>query len=70
MKSSGNNIQHHKGVIMADCYNKIILKEKNIEVPCGKCLNCLNNKKKEKALRFIQEMNNYKFKLFIFYSIK
>ena len=41
------------------------LKEKNIEVPCGKCLNCLNNKKKEKALRFIQEMNNYKFKLFI-----
>lgn len=50
---------------MAECYNKIILKEKNIEVPCGKCLNCLNNKKKEKALRFIQEMNNYKFKLFI-----
>lgn len=50
---------------MAECYNKIILKDKNIEVECGKCLNCLNNKKKEKALRFIQEMNNYKFKLFI-----
>jgi len=50
---------------MPDCYNKIILKDKNIEVPCGKCLNCLNNKKKEKALRFIQEMNDYKFKLFI-----
>lgn len=50
---------------MPECYNKIILKDKNIEVNCGKCLNCLNNKKKEKALRFIQEMNNYKFKLFI-----
>lgn len=50
---------------MAECYNKILLKDKNIEVECGKCLNCLNNKKKEKALRFIQEMNNYKFKLFI-----
>lgn len=50
---------------MSECYNKIILKDKNIEVECGKCLNCINNKKKEKALRLIQEMNNYKFKLFI-----
>lgn len=50
---------------MADCYNKIYLKSKDIEVACGKCLNCLENKKKEKALRLIHEMNNYKFKLFV-----
>lgn len=50
---------------MAECYNKIILKDKNIEVNCGKCLNCIENKKKEKALRLIHEMNDYKFKYFI-----
>ena len=50
---------------MAECYNKIYLKEKDIEVSCGKCLNCLENKKKEKAIRLVHEMNNYKFKTFI-----
>ena len=50
---------------MAECYNKILLKDKNIEVECGKCLNCLANKKKEKALRIVHEMNDYKFKTFI-----
>lgn len=50
---------------MAECYNKIYLKNKDIEVECGKCLNCIENKKKEKALRLVHEMNNYKFKYFI-----
>lgn len=50
---------------MPECYNKIIIKKSNIEVDCGKCLNCIENKKKEKALRLIHEMNNYKFKYFI-----
>lgn len=50
---------------MAECYNKIYLKEKDIEVECGKCLNCLENKKKEKALRLVHEMNNYQYKTFI-----
>lgn len=50
---------------MADCYNKIYLKDKDIEVNCGKCLNCIENKKKEKALRLVHEMNDYKFKHFI-----
>lgn len=50
---------------MADCYNKIYLKDKDIEVECGKCLNCIANKKKEKALRLIHEMNDFRYKYFI-----
>lgn len=50
---------------MADCYNKIYLKEKDIEVNCGKCLNCIENNKKEKSLRLVHEMNNFKYKYFI-----
>lgn len=50
---------------MADCYNKIYLKDKKIEVNCGKCLNCIENSKKEKALRLVHEMNNFRYKYFI-----
>lgn len=50
---------------MADCYNKLYLKDKKIEVNCGKCLNCIENSKKEKALRIVHEMNDFKFKYFV-----
>lgn len=46
---------------MPDCYNKIFLKEKEIFVNCGKCLNCLENKKKEHAARFINEIESEKY---------
>ena len=40
---------------MAECYNKIYLKKQKIHVNCGKCLNCISNKKKEYGLRMMQE---------------
>ena len=43
---------------MAKCYNKVYLKEKNIWVNCGKCLNCIAEKQKEIANRFIKEIDN------------
>lgn len=41
---------------MAKCYNRIYLKDKNIEVDCGKCLNCLENRKQEAATRMMLEI--------------
>lgn len=43
---------------MADCYNKIYLKKQKIYVECGKCLNCLAEKRKENAIRFVHETDN------------
>lgn len=40
---------------MAECYNKIYLKKQKIIVNCGKCLNCISNKKKEYGLRMMHE---------------
>lgn len=41
---------------MAKCYNRIYLKDKNIEVDCGKCLNCIENRKQEAATRMMLEI--------------
>lgn len=45
---------------MARCYNQIYLKDKDITVDCGKCLNCLSNKAKEYGMRMQQEADRYK----------
>lgn len=50
---------------MPQCYNKIFLKDKNIEVECGKCLNCLENRKREAVTRFLCDTQDYKNKYFI-----
>lgn len=50
---------------MAECYNKIYIKKLDIEVECGKCLNCIENRKKEAATRMALEMKNYTNKYFV-----
>lgn len=50
---------------MAQCYNKIYLKDKKIEVNCGKCLNCQENRKQEASTRMMLEIQNYINKYFI-----
>ena len=50
---------------MAECYNKIYIKKLDIQVECGKCLNCIENRKKEAATRMALEMKNYINKYFI-----
>lgn len=45
---------------MAECYNKIWIEKQQIMVDCGKCLNCIQNKKREIALRAVQEMSDKK----------
>lgn len=50
---------------MAECYNKIYIKKYDIQVECGKCLNCIENRKKEAATRMALEMKNYTNKYFV-----
>ena len=50
---------------MAECYNKIYIKRLDIEVECGKCLNCIENRKKEASTRMALEMKNYINKYFV-----
>lgn len=50
---------------MAECYNKIYIKKYDIEVECGKCLNCIENRKQEAATRMALEMKNYTNKYFV-----
>lgn len=50
---------------MAQCYNKIYIKKYDIEVDCKKCLNCLENRKKEAAARILTENQNYINKYFV-----
>ena len=50
---------------MPQCYNKIYLKDKKIEVDCGKCLNCLENRKQEASTRMMLEIQNYVNKYFV-----
>lgn len=50
---------------MAECYNKIYIAKYDIEVECGKCLNCIENRKKEAVTRAAVEMKDYINKYFV-----
>lgn len=50
---------------MAECYNKVLLPKKKIWVNCGKCLNCLENRKNEAFLRFMLETQKMENRYFI-----
>lgn len=50
---------------MSKCYNKIWLKNQKIWVNCGKCLNCLEEKKKEIGNRAVHDLEQYKMKYMI-----
>lgn len=50
---------------MSKCYNKIWLKKQKIWVNCGKCLNCLEEKKKEVGNRAVHDLEQYKLKYMI-----
>ena len=50
---------------MPECYQPIYLKQQNLIVACGKCLNCQTNKKREISLRASVEIDKYKYKHFI-----
>lgn len=50
---------------MPKCYNKIYIAKYDISVDCGKCLNCIENKKRETSLRMQLESSNYINKYFV-----
>lgn len=50
---------------MAECYNKVLLPKRKIWVNCGKCLNCIENRKNEAFLRFMLETQKMKNRYFI-----
>lgn len=62
---------------MAKCYNNITIYKnldrniypEGITVDCGHCVNCLNNRAKEKALRFIHEKEEYQNADFITFTL-
>lgn len=50
---------------MPKCYNKIYISKYDIHVDCGKCLNCIENRKRETSLRMQLESANYINKYFV-----
>lgn len=50
---------------MAQCYEPIYLNKLDMFVPCGKCLNCISNKKREHGLRVMNEIEPMKYKHFV-----
>ena len=49
---------------MPECYNKIYIAKNDIMVNCGKCLNCISNKKREYGLRASVEIEKFQNKIF------
>lgn len=49
---------------MAKCYNQIYIAKNDILVNCGKCLNCISNKKRDYGLRASVEIEKYPNKVF------
>lgn len=49
---------------MPKCYNPIYIEKNDILVNCGKCLNCVSNKKRDYALRASVEIEKYPNKIF------
>ena len=50
---------------MPKCYQPFYLKSQNMLIPCGKCLNCQSNKKRELAHRASVEIEKMNYKEFI-----
>lgn len=47
------------------CSKPIFLKEKGLEVPCGKCINCRVSRSREWTIRLMNELQYYKTSLFV-----